>query len=137
MPRLYRVRGLPGRGKSTFARSLGIFHIENDMYVMHDGEYDWRPQTVDAAEKFCHTTAELAMQGGMDLVVSCTFTLVKQMQWYIDTAKNYRYSIHVIKASGNYRSAHNVPEATLAAMRERWEDFEGEIVLEPRVNLAS
>ena len=36
---LYIVRGIPGSGKSTFAKSLGGTHFEADMFFMKDGEY--------------------------------------------------------------------------------------------------
>ena len=39
MKTLYIVRGVPGSGKSTFAKTLGGTHFETDNYFMIDGEY--------------------------------------------------------------------------------------------------
>lgn len=39
MSKLIVVRGLPGSGKTTFAKSFGCFHVKNDCYHYHCGEY--------------------------------------------------------------------------------------------------
>jgi Tfp pilus assembly pilus retraction ATPase PilT len=36
---LYLVRGIPGSGKSTFAKTLSGEYYEADMFFMVDGEY--------------------------------------------------------------------------------------------------
>ena len=43
---LYIVRGVPGSGKTTYSKQLGIFHVEADMFHMKDGEYRWDPKRV-------------------------------------------------------------------------------------------
>ena len=44
MKKLILLRGIPGCGKSTLAKSLGGIHIEADQYFMEDGEkvIKWR-----------------------------------------------------------------------------------------------
>lgn len=91
--------------------------------------YEWSPEHVDEAEDFTHEAADLALTKGIDLVVSCTFTCINQMEYYLNRAKALAYSIYVIKASGTYGSIHGVPDATLAAMRESWQDYPGELEL--------
>jgi adenylate kinase family enzyme len=38
---IYLVRGIPGSGKSTFAKSLGGTHFETDQFFMVDGKYNF------------------------------------------------------------------------------------------------
>ena len=45
---LYLVRGVPGSGKSTFAKQLGGTHFETDTYFMVDGEYKFDPSNSKA-----------------------------------------------------------------------------------------
>lgn len=39
--KLTLIRGLPGSGKTTLAKQLGVLHVEADMYFMRDGRYQF------------------------------------------------------------------------------------------------
>lgn len=45
MNKLTIIRCLPGSGKSTYAARNypNTFHVETDMFHIHDGEYDFNP----------------------------------------------------------------------------------------------
>ena len=58
---LYLVRGVPGAGKSTFAKNLGCTHFETDEFFMVDGEYKFDPSKLKEAHAWCLDQVELAM----------------------------------------------------------------------------
>jgi predicted kinase len=126
---LILVRGLPGSGKTTYARSLGIFHVEADMYFVSDGTYRFDPRYLNIAHHWCQKTAIAAMRKGMDVVVSNTFSQMWEMQPYIEAANDEHYKCQVICCTGAYTSQHNLPRDIAENMRKRWEDIAWEVKL--------
>ena len=75
MKELILLRGLPGNGKSTFAKVIGGTHYEADMYFMEDGIYNFDPSGLKDAHAWCRNSTETAMRRGEDkVIVSNTFT---------------------------------------------------------------
>lgn len=122
------IRGLPGSGKSTKAREVacGCLHLEADMYFMHDGKYVWEGGGKN--HDWCQAAFKNALAQGMDVVVSNTFTRLKEMSPYLEISKLHGADVRVIAMKGNYGNVHNVPAETMKAMQEHWEDFPGEEV---------
>lgn len=129
MSTLILIRGLPGSGKSTLAKSLYNWllwptkHHEADDFHVHDGVYQWRPEYVKKAHLYCQQDTEESLKKDWHAIVSNTFTTRKEMQPYFDLAKKYKAIVQVIECHGNFGSIHNVPEATMLKMAERWEPF--------------
>lgn len=124
------IRGLPGSGKSTLARGLGILHYEADMFFIRpDGKYKFNPGLIKQAHEWCQNSVRCALYARRDVVVSNTFTTHKEMQPYIEFAKKCDAPLKVYRMIGNYGSIHNVPEETIERMRNRFEDYEGEILI--------
>lgn len=123
------IRGLPGSGKSTIARSLvrgkatGI-HLENDMYHMKDGVYRFKESQVKHAVSWCKMEALKAMmEGRSPIIVSNTFILNSTMQPYFDMAKENGYEVQVVHTKADFGSIHDVPESVIAGMKSSWEDL--------------
>ena len=124
MPKLTLIRGLPGSGKSTMARKIAIdtwaLHVEADMWVDYSQPYT--PEAAKRAHAICQSQARRALVFGESVVVSNTFTRRREMQPYLDMARQYVAQVEIITATGDYGSIHNVPDDVIQAMRERWEE---------------
>jgi predicted kinase len=122
---LFLVRGLPGSGKSTFAKSIDGSHIEADMYFLDEnGNYNFDVTKLRNAHEWCREKTETAMKRGADkVIISNTFTQEWEMDEYFKLAEKYGFkvmSIIVENRHGN-PSVHNVPEETLDKMKARFQ----------------
>lgn len=125
---LYIVRGLPGSGKSTFAKILtggsGPTHYEADMYFMQDGKYKFDASKLRFAHEWCKDRVLMDMMKEVPAIgVSNTFTQEWEMQAYMDLAKEYGYTVFTIIVENRHGGVneHNVPEDVLTKMRDRFE----------------
>ena len=129
--RLVLVRGLPGSGKSTYAKSYfnGHIHLEADMYfVQPDGSYDWAAERLGKAHSWCFETTKIMLNNGYDVVVSNTFTMLKELNPYIELADCNDIQCAVFRMASEYNSIHNVPQVVIEKMRSRFEDYEEEVI---------
>lgn len=61
MKELFLLRGLPGAGKSTLAKTIGGKHFEADMYFIKDGEYKFEADKLKMAHNWCAIQTQIAM----------------------------------------------------------------------------
>ena len=120
--KLTLIRGLPGSGKTTLAKQLGVLHVEADMYFMRDGKYQFDRAKIGFAHDWCAAVAEKALSAGMDVVVANTFVQHWEMKKYLALAGVYGAEVEVIVAIGSYESVHAVPAEVIERMRAKWED---------------
>jgi len=125
MAHLLIVRGLPGSGKSTFARKLRqSVHMEADMYFTNKmGEYKYNPASLGKAHNWCQAKVFFYLKIGDDVVVSNTFTRIWEMQEYIDYCVANGHTFNVVTCEGDYGSVHGVPEDAIQRMKDRWERY--------------
>ena len=126
---LFLIRGLPGSGKSTYGSKIGCFHVEADMYHFKDGEYIFDGSRSRLGHNWCQKTALFAMEHGMDVAVSNTFTQERELRPYLDFAAKTGHKVKVIRMDKEYGTIHSVPTETVQKMRDRFEDIEGEEVI--------
>ncbi|MBD1556789.1 ATP-binding protein [Vibrio sp. S9_S30] len=123
MPRLILVRGLPGSGKSTYAKSLSIHHVEADMYfVNQQGTYQFNPDELQQAHRWCQEQTEHVLKEGRDVVVSNTFVERWEMNPYLNMASQLNANVEIVVCNGNFTSVHDVPSRTVKKMKFKWQD---------------
>jgi predicted kinase len=134
MKNLILLRGLPGSGKSTFAKTMWSEYVvcEADDYFVDEetGEYKFNARDLPKAHNWCKFRVETFMKDNQvndqfyeNIVVSNTFTQEWEMKPYIDLANQYGYTIFTIIVENRHgnSSVHNVPEETMKKMKDRFE----------------
>jgi len=136
---LYVVRGLPGSGKSTFVKTLGVPHYEADMYFIGpDGKYTFDPKNLKSAHIWCQNAVRNAMilsekelledSAGVysiydRIAVSNTFTQQWEMDPYIKMAEEHGYNFFSVVVENRHGNSniHGVPKENMDAMEKRFE----------------
>jgi predicted kinase len=122
---LYIVRGIPGSGKSTFAKTLGGQHYEADMFFIdEEGNYNFDFTKIKDAHQWCQGMVKSDMiLEYPKIVVSNTFTQEWEMKPYIDMAKEFGYVVFTIVVENRHGGVneHNVPEDKIEQMKNRFE----------------
>lgn len=131
---LYIVRGLPGSGKSTFAKKLvgaDFLVCEADKYFIDDdGNYNFDPSKIKDAHEACRAMVEMYMMDSMEneqwypeIAVSNTFTQEWEMKPYFELAEKYGYKVFVTIVENRHggKNTHEVPEDKLEIMKNRFE----------------
>lgn len=124
MSALILVRGIPGSGKSTLAKLMAdVMHFEADMFFVdrETGEYKFDGMRIGEAHEWCQSITKQTLAEGYNVVVSNTFTRLKEMRPYFAMAKELNILPSVYLAQGGFRNVHGVPDHVLDNMRKRFE----------------
>ena len=121
---LYIVRGIPGSGKSTFAKTLSDNHYEADMYFLdQESNYVFDGTKIKNAHAWCLDRVKTDMAVAREkIVVSNTFTQEWEMEPYLELAKQYGYKVFSIIVENRHEgiNQHGVPEDKIEQMKNRF-----------------
>jgi predicted kinase len=120
---LILLRGLPGSGKSTFAKRICNQHVEADEFFVVNGVYQFDPTKLKQAHAWCQSRTEEWMKQGYNVVVSNTFTQEWEMEAYYKLAEQYGYRVHSLVVENRHEGVneHGVPVDKLEQMKQRFE----------------
>ena len=128
---LILVRGPSGSGKTTFSKKTypEYEHYEADMWFMRDGEYKFDRNMLHKAHGWCQHSTRRSLENGDSVIVSNTFTRMKEMKAYLKMAKELEIPVKVYRTTRQFQNTHGVPDEVVENMRARMQDYEGEILI--------
>lgn len=138
------VRGIPGSGKSTYAKTLKadlekqgfkVEHVEADDYWYNDkGEYVFHTSKLYYAHKNCFERVFRAFdEGAQYVIVANTFVTRKDLKPYLREAAARDIKVTIYRMDNEFQNVHNVPADKVAYMKEHFVDQENEIKIKRRI----
>ena len=124
--KLFLIRGLPGSGKSTLARQLAechiMLHFEADQFFSDDsGNYNFDASKLGVAHSICQQNANIGLTNNISVMVSNTFTTLKELRPYFEIAKKHGIVPTVIHCQNQFKNVHDVPQEALDRMKSRFQ----------------
>ena len=129
---LILLRGLPGAGKTTLAKTILQLRESDepevlsadDFFINENGMYEFDFAKIKEAHQYCQfRCSERMRQQKAKIVVANTFTQEWEMKIYFEMAERYNYRVHTAIVENRHESEniHDVPKDKLQQMKERFE----------------
>ena len=124
------MRGLPGSGKSTYIKNNfpNALVCSADHFFEKDGEYNFNPAKLPDAHKACMRTFIKYLSAEAPLIiVDNTNTQLWELSPYVSVAEAFGAEVEILHVKSDVntcidRNVHGVPEKSIKAMNERWDN---------------
>lgn len=120
-PKLTLIRGIPGSGKTTLAKTICAELYEADMWFERFNKGVFDGSKIRRAHAWCQAKAIAALCEGKSVVVANTFTQRWELGPYLDAAKKIGCDVEEIVCHGQFENVHRVPKEKVAEMAARFE----------------
>jgi hypothetical protein len=135
-PSVVLIRGLPGAGKTTYAKQAypTYSYLDADSFFYNDqGVYSFDPSRAQDAHQACMEKARALVLQQTNVVIANTFVTKGSIEEYINCiGRNVAVNFSVIHITGRaFTSVHNVPQHRITRFQKMWETYPGEIRKEP------
>ena len=135
--KLILYRGWPGAGKTSAAQRMfpGVLLVENDMFHIHNGRYEWKAENMPKAISWCVGMVRTALENKFDVCVANTFTKRKFVEAYKKIAEEFGAEFYVYRCVGHFQNQHGLKSSMVASFEKAMEDWPGEIIVDPAEKL--
>lgn len=122
------LRGLPGSGKTTLAKSLSeqgkypAFSVD-DYFTDADGNYNFQFDKNHLAYKACEENTKLAMESGKEKIfLHNVFSMEWEIEPYFKLAAEFNYAVFVVTVEKYHdsKNVHDISEDQLSKMAEKF-----------------
>lgn len=134
--RFYLIRGVPGAGRTSTAKSLELTYKAHDLntsiieandFFVKDGVYNFDPKLLQQAHDDCIERTKQALTDDTTdvVIVTNTFVYKWEIEPYFDMMDYIRNIVvfDVIVAQGGKGSTHDVPLRTIEKMKRNFEQI--------------
>lgn len=127
MQTLYLIRGIPGAGKTTFAKALreqGLvdYVFEADHYFYDGTSYRFKAENLGRAHEVCQFNTRSALERGRNVAVSNTSVSEWEVGIYETMAIEFgaKFVSIIIENRHGKLSLHDVPDTKVEQMKKKF-----------------
>lgn len=121
------IRGIPGSGKTTLSEYISMLNdaivcSADDYFYDDKGNYNFDPNELYNAHKWCKEKAEFAMKNSQNVIIANTSVKEKEINPYIKMGNNNGYKIFsiIVENRHNGKNVHGVPNETISKMKNNF-----------------